>query len=333
LYLSLLDSDKLSSPHQIFVTVKFDGVYSLEFSSKMPFVHTRDMIILNGAALLVACYLGTSPESGIAPFALIALSMYITIVYTIVSVNEFEDKLNEHIDATTVNQDDDDDITDDEVPEEEVPEDDEEVPEDDEDVPDDEEAPEDEDAELPQDDDTLSDSPQNGLHPHTEVEDEHYCAEETCCKQITSNSGAGKCARCNLVYYCDQECQKKDWKAGHKLVCQSKEEVLDEDIPVVEPTTSPNVEPLPEVTAVEPVVAQVSELPVTDVPVVEPPVTDVPVVEPPVTASELVDLTAPDPIPTPITELPAPIEKKLKTTIPPPPPPRPYLPPPPPFSI
>ena len=51
---------------------------------------------------------------------------------------------------------------------------------------------------------------------------EHYCAEEACGAKIDINTAAGLCAGCNLVYYCNQDCQKKDWKAGHKLVCKSR---------------------------------------------------------------------------------------------------------------
>jgi len=30
-----------------------------------------------------------------------------------------------------------------------------------------------------------------------------------------------KCAGCHLAAYCDKKCQKKHWKAGHKVVCQN----------------------------------------------------------------------------------------------------------------
>mmetsp|Transcript_52007 Transcript_52007/g.153475 ORF Transcript_52007/g.153475 Transcript_52007/m.153475 type:complete len:180 (-) Transcript_52007:114-653(-) len=29
-----------------------------------------------------------------------------------------------------------------------------------------------------------------------------------------------QCARCKAVAYCSQDCQRRDWKAGHKRVCQ-----------------------------------------------------------------------------------------------------------------
>ena len=28
-----------------------------------------------------------------------------------------------------------------------------------------------------------------------------------------------KCSKCKLIYYCDRNCQVKDWK-NHKLVCK-----------------------------------------------------------------------------------------------------------------
>ena len=30
-----------------------------------------------------------------------------------------------------------------------------------------------------------------------------------------------KCVTCTAVYYCDKTCQKRDWKADHKMTCAS----------------------------------------------------------------------------------------------------------------
>ena len=57
--------------------------------------------------------------------------------------------------------------------------------------------------------------------PEPEPVEDHYCAEKSCKAKIVLNKAAGLCAGCNLVYYCNQDCQKKDWKAGHKFVCNS----------------------------------------------------------------------------------------------------------------
>lgn len=39
------------------------------------------------------------------------------------------------------------------------------------------------------------------------------------CKATTTS--LSKCSKCKSVQYCSMECQKKDWKKGHKLVCSS----------------------------------------------------------------------------------------------------------------
>ena len=35
-----------------------------------------------------------------------------------------------------------------------------------------------------------------------------------------------KCARCQQAYYCSKECQKIDWKSGHKTVCEPPDKAL-----------------------------------------------------------------------------------------------------------
>lgn len=98
-----------------------------------------------------------------------------------------------------------------------------------------------------------------------EVEDElpldesdlHYCGSEECGEEITNLEGAGLCAGCGLVYYCNTECQRADWKAGHKLICDRNTSISDDSSsesvgdavpavqPVVEtdPVTEPSLEP------------------------------------------------------------------------------------------
>jgi hypothetical protein len=44
---------------------------------------------------------------------------------------------------------------------------------------------------------------------------------ETCSGCGTPGSGFKKCGRCKTACYCSAECQKKDWKAGHKLECST----------------------------------------------------------------------------------------------------------------
>jgi len=34
------------------------------------------------------------------------------------------------------------------------------------------------------------------------------------------------CAQCKAAFYCSRECQKRDWKAGHKLDCASVQSAL-----------------------------------------------------------------------------------------------------------
>ena len=63
----------------------------------------------------------------------------------------------------------------------------------------------------------------------TEQSDAHYCGSEACGEEITNLAGAGLCAGCELVYYCDTVCQREDWRAGHKLICDKN--VATESLP------------------------------------------------------------------------------------------------------
>lgn len=48
-----------------------------------------------------------------------------------------------------------------------------------------------------------------------------HCQKE---KSTGSAEVMKECARCRQVWYCSRDCQKKDWKAGHKAACGSREE-------------------------------------------------------------------------------------------------------------
>ena len=87
--------------------------------------------------------------------------------------------------------------------------------------------------------------------PTPEPVEDHYCAEKSCKAKIVLNKAAGLCAGCNLVYYCNQDCQKKDWKAGHKLVCNSNmnppspTEPIEKPLPPPPPPSKAPLPPLP----------------------------------------------------------------------------------------
>ena len=50
---------------------------------------------------------------------------------------------------------------------------------------------------------------------------ETYCSGEEC-----YNVGTKKCGKCQAVYYCSPECQKKHWKQQHKKECNHMEELM-----------------------------------------------------------------------------------------------------------
>jgi MYND finger len=39
------------------------------------------------------------------------------------------------------------------------------------------------------------------------------------CKQLHKGVNLRRCTGCLVPYYCSKECQKRDWKAGHKHDC------------------------------------------------------------------------------------------------------------------
>ena len=47
------------------------------------------------------------------------------------------------------------------------------------------------------------------------------CALDSCGAPVSrATAGVGVCARCLLALYCDRDCQRADWKAGHKVRCE-----------------------------------------------------------------------------------------------------------------
>ena len=46
-------------------------------------------------------------------------------------------------------------------------------------------------------------------------------AVKPCARCGTTSVQTHKCAGCKGPYYCGRECQKADWKAGHKAACQA----------------------------------------------------------------------------------------------------------------
>jgi hypothetical protein len=149
----------------------------------------------------------------------------------------------------------------------------------------------------------------------TEESDVHYCGSEACGEEITNLEGAGLCAGCGLVYYCNTDCQKLDWKAGHKLICDKNTSISDDSSSESVGDTVPEPklveEPVPEPV----VVTEVVPVAVTEV------------VPEPVAEPEPVEEPAPAPAPAPVPEA-VPEPPKLpvypvKFRPPPPPPPPP----------
>ena len=41
------------------------------------------------------------------------------------------------------------------------------------------------------------------------------------CKSMQGATEFKVCSACKKVYYCSRDCQRKDWKGGHKQLCPS----------------------------------------------------------------------------------------------------------------
>jgi len=92
--------------------------------------------------------------------------------------------------------------------------------------------------------------------PPLDESDVHYCGSEECGEEITNLEGAGLCAGCGLVYYCNTECQRADWKAGHKLICDRNTSLSDDSSSESVGDTVPAVQPVVET---DPVTESVAE--------------------------------------------------------------------------
>jgi len=141
--------------------------------------------------------------------------------------------------------------------------------------------------------------------PPLDESDVHYCGSEECGEEITNLEGAGLCAGCGLVYYCNTECQRADWKAGHKLICDRNTSISDDSSSESVGDALPAAEPEP---VAEPVAEAAPEAPVEATPEVIPEASD----EAP---SEPIAEATPEPPKLPVYPL------KFRAPPPPPPPP------------
>ena len=282
-----------------------------------------DILTVNAVVLLSTGYAYILSGHQPIGFFLMFLSLCNLVGILVGRVKDLEQMRNEHL----LRQLDEEEEEEEEEEEDELENNaDDEQEEEDEDEEEEEEEDEDEEQEdvetRPVDDAQPTDDTQPA-EPVDET-DVHYCGSEVCGAEITNLAGAGLCAGCELVYYCDTDCQRTDWKAGHKLIC-------DKNTPNVLP-------PSPD----ESVSAQTSET-VSDEQVTE--VTEMTEVVPEPVAEPLVEplpVSVPEPVPEPVVEpppvsVPEPTLESLRPppiVIPPPPslPPPPLLPPPPPAT-
>ena len=167
---------------------------------------------------------------------LLVLSLFCICILTLDKIHMLEQKFKEEYDHSSDNEEEETE-QDEETEQEEETEQDEETEQEEEHV---------------EDEETEQEEEQEDEDEEEEEEELHYCGEETCSRMITGDMIAGLCAGCNLVYYCNSDCQKLDWNSGHKLVCNPKPsevnepEVLEvpEEVPEQVVTELPSLTPI-----------------------------------------------------------------------------------------
>lgn len=67
---------------------------------------------------------------------------------------------------------------------------------------------------------------QENLRIRKEVLEGHIKGEEETCNSCQAKAkGMMRCGGCKMMWYCDKECQRKDWKFIHKATCNSTKEM------------------------------------------------------------------------------------------------------------
>lgn len=50
-----------------------------------------------------------------------------------------------------------------------------------------------------------------------------FCSKKR--NEVAQGSGLFRCSKCKLAYYCSRECQRKQWKAGHRSHCRKQGDI------------------------------------------------------------------------------------------------------------
>ena len=212
-----------------------DRIY-LVFSKKYVLMILFDSMGVIAVVSTLAGYVCMFQGSNLYGVNLLVLSLFCICILTLDKIHMLEQKFKEEYDHSSDNEEEETE-QDEETEQEEETEQDEETEQEEEHV---------------EDEETEQEEEQEDEDEEEEEEELHYCGEETCSRMITGDMIAGLCAGCNLVYYCNSDCQKLDWNSGHKLVCNPKPsevnepEVLEvpEEVPEQVVTELPSLTPI-----------------------------------------------------------------------------------------